>query len=52
MEKMSKKRCAVYLAILAAVVYCTACILYPEHSEQVARGFSVFFNAIILILGV
>ena len=52
MKKISKKRLAVYLIILSACIYCVACILYPEHSEQVARGFSVFFNACLLLMGV
>lgn len=55
MKKLSNKRAVVYtiiyMLILASVVYSAACIMYPEHSESVARGFSVFFNACILLLG-
>ena len=55
MKEVSNKklvvRTIIYMLILSSVVYSAACIMYPEHSESVARGFSVFFNACILLLG-
>lgn len=52
MKKISKKRLAVYLLLLSAIIFCAACIMYPEHAETVGRGFSVFINASLLLLGV
>lgn len=46
-----KKKVILFIILIAIVVYSIVCFINPEYSEVIARGFSVLFNGILLLLG-